>query len=775
MKSKISGLSIITAVIILSFVLVSTVGITQSVDDEFYWNGQTATFDTDINPDTTYGLYNTKSDSTTFESELRSNSSGILEINTSRYPTSKFRVESRSSDYSFTYEVATQNLDIDTNTTSAISGSRIETEMNSNRGLFNVTVNSDEADNDEIMKSIELPSSRIVKQNDNVTLYNVTSSENITINTSYLPRDRIEYQYNVTDTNATDNITFMTTDEPRGEVKFNESVYSGYTGDEFDIQFDVGPDVEEFKIQIGDDVYIHNVTLKQKDNDGKANITFQSYTAGNGSKPVIAGDNTKIVEQEPDPSISGEILAPKSYNMRAYVDNITTDSSRIVLNEVGSGEINFRQITGDRITVREDDIVNSTKTDTISTSDHIVVDINVGGVQSFINDSIDADDLDEDSEFSEKHNVYLEIEEENYDSPNADKEKFNLSLADQLITDNKNDTIYIVTEASDLPNLEQDEYPDGDDNIDVINSFEARFVIGEDSKLNPNEDDDIVTETNESIDILESTVVPRTRQVDGDEEYIVDKGDDIVLETSLMNNRNISFILDGELSTEFGKGVTNNSYINYTLNNSSLSVGDTFGLEVITTNEEYDFIIGDDNIIENITVPNNTRVGESTEFSVNINEKYQNNNDLEYEWEIEDEDRDGQNITYNFDNTGEKDISVTVKNDSTILYDTREDTIQVNNSQYGGDLSIEYDKIIFSQTNTTFESQTDYTGSLNYEWTYDNQIIGTNSTLTYAFEEFGDKEISLEASVDDQSSTEQVEMYVYDGFGESERIYNHFN
>lgn len=775
MKSKIHSLSVITALLILSLLLISTTGAAQSVDDKFYWNGQTAMFDTGINPDTTYGLYNTNGDDTLFESELRSNSSGILEINTSRYPSSKFRVESRSSDYNFTYEVATQDLDIDTNTTSAISGSRIETEMKSNRGVFNVTVNSEEPDNDEIMKSIELPSSRIVEQDDNITLYNVTSSENITINTSYLPKDRITYEYNITDTNATENITFMTTDEPRGEVKFNESVYSGYTGGEFDMQFDVGPDVEEFRIQIGDDVYIQNVTLKQEDNDGKANITFRSYVAGNGSKPVVAGENTKIVKQEPDTSISGEILAPKSYNMRAYVDNITTDSSRIVLNEVGSGEIDFRQLTGDKITVREDDIMNSTETSTISTSDYVVVDIELGGVQSFINDSINADDLSEDSDFGEKHNVYVEIEESDYSSPNAGKRKFNLSLAQRLITDNQNDTIYIVAKASKFPNLERDEYPDSDDDIDTINSFDARFVIGEESKLNPSEDDDIITETDEPIEIVESTVIPRARQVDRDEEYIIDKGEDIVLETSIMNNRNISFILDGKLSTEFNEGVSDDGYINYTLNSSSLSVGDTFGLEIVNTNEEYDMIVGDDDIIENITVPNNTRVGDSTDLTVRINKKYRDNDDLEFEWEIEGEDKEGQNITYNFDNTGEKDISLTVRNDSTILYDTREDTIQVNNSQYGGDLSVEYDEIIFSQTNTTFDSKTGYTGTLSYEWTFNDEIIGTNDTLKYMFKESGEKEITLRATVDDQSSTEQVELYAYDGFGESERIYNHFN
>lgn len=775
-KFVISVFMVLLTIVLIS--IISPMTLSQSIGDRFYWNGQDAVFQDNIDPNKKYALYtHDDGDLESFQSELLSNSSGYLNIDTDKYPSGKFKVVSENRDYNFTYDVVDQELEIDSNKTKAIDGSRIDTEIISNRARFNLTVNSENTDNDELVDSIELPSSRIEVIDENVTLYNVTNEENITINTSYLPSDSIEYQYNVTDTNTSYNLTIMTTDEPRTQVEFNQSRYVNFAGNKFDMQFEMGPDVNEFDLQIGNDVYVHNVTIKETNNNGLANVTFDSFEAGNGSKPVEAGQDTKIVDQDPDPSISNQILAPKSYEMNVSVNGVITDQSSLRLREIVEGDISISSITGEKINVRRDDLNNSTKTNNISKEDYAVIKIEIGGLQRIINGSVDPSDLKESSSFSDKYDLYVEIIEESRESANSEKQVLNLSKTHRIITNRSTNEIYLIVQGSKFPNTEFDN--NNKKEIDKINEYKAKFVIEEESDLiisdDDDVDDDIVTSSDKNINIYESTVIPRQRYSNEEESYILHRSDgDFQFETTLVPERNISFVMDGDISDSFDQNITEDLRFNYSYDNiSNYSIGEEFTLTVIPTSEEYEYTIGDNNLIKNITVPDQIRKGEKIEINTTINEEYADN--ITVSWNINGVDKEGTNITHTFDETGELEIQATAHNDGNILYDEEEESVTINNSVYQGSLGIESNDVIFTGSNTTFNSTTDYIGSLEYEWKIGNQTVGSNDSIQYSFENMGNINISVTATSENNNSTENIQTYVYDGYGESERLYDYFS
>lgn len=767
-------IALILSVVSLTLPIVSS----QSVDNTFYWNGQDAVFEDNIDPDKKYALYtHDDGELETFQSELLSNSSGYLNINTSRYPSDKFKVISRNNNYNFTYEVVGQELDMKPNKTKAIDGSRIELEVISNRGEFNLTVDSGQADDDEIINSIELPSSRIDTVDENITLYNLTKEENFTINTSYLPSDSIEYRYNVTDTKATDNLTIMTTDEPRDQVEFNKSRYIDFAGNEFDMQFDVGPDVDKFDLQIGNEVYIHNVTIKETNNNGLANVTFNSFAAGNGSKPVEAGKDTEIVSQDPDPSISNQILAPKTYEMNVSVNGVVTDKSSLRLKEIVEGDISIGAITGEKINVREDDIDNVVQTNNISKEDYAVIEIQIGGLQKIINSSVDASDLSESSSFSDKYDFYLEIIEENSESPNSERQTLDLNKTHRMISNKSSNKMYVIVKGSKFPNTETDDSDDGSE-IEKLNEYGVRFVIEERSDLIISDDDDeednIVTESEKNISIYESTVVPTGRYSDEENRYIFDKTKgDFNFETTLIPERNISLVIDGDVSDSFNENITQDLYINHSYNDTSnISIGDEFDLSVIPTSEEYEFIVGSNDVIDEINIPSDIRRGESVNMNITIKDDYDN---LNIDWKINGNEKQGKNITHVFSETGDIDITVTVSDDSNVVYEEMEKTIQINNSVYEGSLGIEHNDVVFTNSNTTFNATTEYIGSLDYNWKIGNKTVGTNKSINYKFSQTGITNVTVTAMSEDDNSTQTKEIYVYDGYGQSERIYNYFS
>lgn len=769
-KSKILITLVIFLITLVSVTPVSVTAQSTLQTEDVFWYGQENIVldDPNLDSNTKYNIYSDDGDY--FESQVKSNSSAEISIDTVNFDGDDLSLTGGDLSDPIEFRIVNQDLNVKLNESVVLNGENVVMTVNSDRSEFDVNVTSEQIDADDINSVINISTTRTdVKNDETLRINNLKNDENILVNSDKLPTGVIDFNFSVTDTSATDETSIRTSDNPRGIVRFEKGTYINTVGNKFQITFDLPSDVNEFDLGIKGNNYNHNVTIVDENKNNSASVYFDSLEAGNASKPITADEGTKIKNQEEDSLIITDLLPVGDYNLTVSVDGLETDTSNMEVQSVGSNEIKYRGISEDLLNIDKNDVINSSKTRNISRNDSVVFSVKVGGIQNILdNNSAEPDDLDYNTPFSNQHNMYLNITE------SGDDELYNLNNEDQLIIDERNATFYMIVDAEDLLSINDEDYDEnlGDDDIDTLESFESKFILEKDSPLT---DEKIVSESNYSINVTESTVIPEIN-TEYDNGYVI-HNDTLNFTTSFVKSDTISFRFDTNES-EYVKSadVTENQTLNISYNRNELSVGDEMNITVLDTNETYNYTIGETNIIDEIELPDDPKVGVESNIGVNIKDKYEDE-DLDIDWEINGNSEDGEDFDYAFSESGEANIEVRIHNESKILFEVNNTTVNVDEGPYNPDLSISArEDVLFTGDESIFEPVNSYPGGgVSYEWEIDGDDVGDKKGLSYEFDHPGSKTITLRSELDGSVKRASKDINVYSSYGESERIYNYFS
>lgn len=801
---------IATLLVLVSIsVALPLVGFSESKQD-IYWEGQEIELESDINPDTVYLIYTDEQEE--FITQLGSDSGGTLEIDTGEYGTGDFQVVPEVGSKVQDYTVASQSLDVKVNDSTAFEDDDIEFDINSKRLRFDAYLNATNVDNDTIVDALNIPNSRLKVTDKNGVLIrnidiNTGNDGKIQMESSDLPDNNIEFVWNVTDTIDNSTVNVATVESELANAEFTDGPYISNIADPVQVNMSL-EDTREVTVQIGTQSYKHNVSLRDDDEDGEISFIFDSFVAGDGGeKPVSTDDSgTEILSQDDDQETPSELLDADSYTMEASISGKVTSVDSLQLNEFNQQGIDFMSMSSDK-NINYTNIVNASKSNKVSEEDYAIVNIKVSSIYSFINNSTQPRQLEPGSDLDDKFGLSLSIKQSNTN----DDEGFELFNAEDLYTNERDNSFYVVFEADELPK----DFINDRDEIDVVNKFEAEFIIDEEFPISEDilNDDEFVVESNEDLTVLEESFVPTTRQTD-DGRFVFDREERAIeLNTSVSSGTEVTVVLEDIESgaTDLGTERVSNGTVRFEAEEiSRLPIGAEFQLRVVKTNETYDMVVGINNLIEEFNIPEKADTFEVFEANVDLIDRFSGDFDIETKFQgpigIEREIivegiviadnasatvvgdstfRDG-NVDTNdngsayisYEEEGEYVLTAVAESRSELLGDTYERTISIEKNVPEPNISLDTPtRTVFASENVTFVSQetavekTDVT----YDWSINGESIGNGSELQYEFESAGSYNIELTATNEElESDTVKTTVTVYSGNRFTKSIFQYF-
>lgn len=812
MNKKVATIFLVLISIFVAPLLVSGVS---GAQQDIYWEGQEVELNSNIDPDTVYLIYTDEQEE--FVTQLGSDSSGTLEIDTGEYGTGDFQVIPEVGSKVRDYTVASQSLDVEVNDSTAFEEDDIEFDINSKRLKFDVYLNATDVDNDTIVNALDIPSSRLeVTDKNGVLIEDVDitkgNDDKIEMSTSGLPNDNINFVWNVTDTIDNSTVSVITVESELANVEFTNGPYSSNIANPVQVNISV-EDTRETTVQIGTQAYKHNVSLRDDDEDGEVSFIFDSFVAGNeGEKPVSTNDSgTEILSQDDDQGTPGELLDATSYTMEASVNGEVTAVDVIQLNEFNQGGVDVMSMSSEK-RVNYTNVVNASDNNEVSEGDYAIFEVKVSSIYSFVNNSTEPRQLEPGSDLDDKFGLSLVIKESE-PSINDDAEELELFNAEDLYTNKRENSLYLVVEADELPK----DFNNDEDEIDVVNEFEAEFTIDESSPIVEDvlddDEDEIVVESNEELTVLEESVIPATRQID-DDDFVFDKEEkEIEVKTPIGDGREVTVVveeIDSGVANLGTKEVSNGTITFETEEIAELPVGEEFQLRVVTTNETYDMVVGVNNLIEEFNIPRKADTFEQFEVSVDLVDKFEGDFDIETEFQgpisVERElilegivltdntsatvigdsrfrdgtvDTDENGSAYiSYEEEGEYELTAVAESTSELLRDTDERTISIEENIPEPNVSLDAPSgTLFTSENLTFTSQetsvenTDVT----YDWSVNGDSVGDGNELSYEFESSGSYDVGLTATNEEsESDVAETSVTVYSGNQFTKSIFQYF-
>jgi hypothetical protein len=632
------------------------------------------------------------------------------------------------------------------------------------------------------------------------------------MSTSNLPNDNINFVWNVTDTIDNSTVSVITVESELANVEFTNGPYSSNIANPFQVNISV-EDTRETTVQIGTQAYKHNVSLRDDDEDGEVSFIFDSFIAGNeGEKPVSTNDSgTEILSQDDDQGTPGELLDATSYTMEASVNGEVTAVDVIQLNEFNQGGINVMSMSSEK-SVNYTNVVNASDNNEVSEGDYAIFEVKVSSIYSFVNNSTEPRQLEPGSDLDDKFGLSLVIKESE-PSINDDAEELELFNAEDLYTNKRENSLYLVVEADELPK----DFNNDEDEIDVVNEFEAEFTIDKSSPIVEDvlddDEDDLVVESNEELTVLEESVIPATRQID-DDDFVFDKEEkEIEVKTPIGDGREVTVVveeIDSGVANLGTKEVSNGTITFETEEIADLPVGEEFQLRVVTTDETYDMVVGVNNLIEEFNIPRKADTFEQFEVSVDLVDEFEGDFDIETEFQgpisVERElilegivltdntsatvigdsrfrdgtvDTDENGSAYiSYEEEGEYELTAVAESTSELFRDTDERTISIEENIPEPNVSLDAPSgTFFTSENLTFTSQetsvenTDVT----YDWSVNGDSVGDGNELSYEFESPGSYDVGLTATNEEsESDVAETSVTVYSGNQFTKSIFQYF-
>lgn len=791
---------IIFALILVCFCLplMGTTVALGSSHQEIYWTGQTIEVSQNVDADEVYGIYNGSGDE--LIQEVVSNDSGTVKIDTEEYGEGEYELyEQESGNLILSYQILDQDFDVDSNRTEAIDET-VKYTLESKRGKFDVEVSSGSIDDDKLEQGLQVDDSRLQETDEGYTIEDATQGEEILLDTTPIDEGDYEIKWNVTDTVDETNVTLFTQELPPKDVDFTSDEYVTTLNDKVEISVEL-EFTDEVEVQIGRNIYTHNVTLEDDDNDGEVSFTFDTSIAGEGKKPVEALEDTEILEQSDDTDLDVDSLAPISYTMEATVgqEEETSRFSVLSVTEPGVQDIVTHVYPGDGAPRDLEDLKSDViEADTVSTRDYVAYRVDVTSIYQYLDRPIEGSDIEEGGTLDQQFGARMIIEETN-PGLNQPIREFDLSDATSVFADEDEQELWVVVRGEDLPGAEGG----SETEIETLNGYNATFEI--DSDENDIFDEDIGVSTNVSIE--NSVVVPqndRTNQL-GNDPYIIDFDDpEITVETSLAEERELSVIAD-DAATDFLVFDTRqieDGEATFDVYSDELEPDTEFELEIPTVQQRYDFVVGSDNVIENYNIPDEVVPGDEFQVDATVREEF-SGQDIEVDVDVQDAE-ELEDDTYRYSDNlapgNQFDATITMTTDDQRYYQQVEETITLvqgedadntddeqdeqDEQNYNIDkpdpqVSLQTQGSILEGDSATFEATLPDVQSVfvDYQWQVDgdDQSDTDQSTFETQFDSPGTFNVGVNTTtVEGRSTISSIDVRVYESNKHTRSMYDYF-
>ena len=293
---------LILTVLILSVSIASGIGMAQSSesisDGDRYWVGQNLTYDVESGSSNAELV---RGDNNTFVTELDINNSTI-KINSSGYAADSYNLtydNSSGSEQFVEFDLTEQNLTVSPsdNQVTNNSSTGVNLDYESNRNDFNMSVSADNVSDSDLSSLFSVNESDLV---DGEVI--ISSTESQTLNFTDFESQTYNFTFDVTDSDAENNMSVTVTESTDANVEIQESVVTTAEGDKasFTLEFE---ETNDTSVTIGNESDVgyemsFDVQNEADDNDTVI-LEYNTYYAGtNNSSNVLS------VHEDSDASIS---------------------------------------------------------------------------------------------------------------------------------------------------------------------------------------------------------------------------------------------------------------------------------------------------------------------------------------------------------------------------------------------------------------------------------------------------------------------------------------
>lgn len=779
--------------LVLAIVISSLFGFVVIADDPdpTHWTGQVLEFDENIDSEEVYGVYNESGDN--LIQERISDEDGKLTIDTERYGTGSFEIIHHvSGDTIAEYDVKDQDFSVNADKTEAVD-EEVTYNFTSKRAIFDVEISAEDMKDEQLEEAIQVDEDRVENTTEGFTIEETTAGEEVVLNTTPIDEGEYELKWNVTDTIDEDTIPLFTEEMPPGVATFTEDVFVTTQSEKAEISLDLEY-TEEVDVQIGRDIYTHNVTLADDNNDGNVSFTFDTSIAGNGTQPVEALDGTDVIEQGYDTDLAVDTLAPISYTMEAIVDDELSSLSVLSVTQAQANSLETFAYPGISPPSDLEELRNkSIESDAVATEDFVAFKVDVSSIYGFLDEPIEGEDIVEGSHLYEEFGAKMTIKESS--APvNLFPREFNMTEASAIFAEEEQQELWVVVKGQDLPGLDSGSQHE----IETLNGYTATFEI--DSEENDIFEDDVELSSNVSIENTVATPMHDQTDVLGTGDYIVDYDDPTIsLETSLMDGREVTVIADtfAQEFLVFDSQEVEDGMVEFNVDHEDLESDMEFVLEVPTTRHNYDFVVGAENVIDEYHIPEEVTPGEEFDVNASVREELPEE-EINAEWDISNADNTEDN-TYQYSEnlaTGnEFNATLTMSSDDNRYYEEVGQTITlVDHNGTNGDngdndegtletpeptVSLQTTGAILQGESATFETSLQELESVfvSYLWQVDESELpdSDSSTLTTTFDNPGIYNVGVDVTnVEGASGFDSIDITVYRANSHSRAMFDYF-
>lgn len=652
----------VVVLICLFLVVLLSTGLTTAQENNEYWEGQKIVLDQDIEPDSIYAISNESGDN--YIREIKSNSTGYLTIDTSEFGSGEFEVQSRRGNIVATYTVINDNFTVTPRTALALDDTT-EYTIESNQSSFDLTIKSDSLDRSELDSIISPIYKNTGLTESGVYIEDLSSNNKIQFNTSEIDDGNYNLDWSVNNTVGSAQTTLINDKVSDKYLNFTRDSYSGSRGDNINIDLNMrGLNRATLEFQSGG--YQHDVTVFDTDNNGKATVSFNTQTAGKRLRPVEGLEGTDVTQGR-DSSVGDEYIDFGSYRIDLSVDGDRIDSSSMLITRPEIRDLSVRTLRKSQNISDISNISKSKASENVAQGDYAIVSINGSGIHG------DLDNIVSDTNEIRDLGIELQITER-FGQINRRLGEVNADSAEIIYSDDDNDTLFFVFKSSNLPNADRDLTTRS-----YLNSYSVTFTL--DSDTNQLFDHNIAL--SDTLNLTAYDLTPVERRTDNNRFIVRNETRQIAFSTSIANNTNITLNADyrDDKNTKQNMRIKDGQ-IKYDISNN-LSIYDEFTVQIPETDQSYNYIVGSNNIIESVDIPDSQEIG--TKFNISV-DTYENISDYQINTQIASNvlvERQGMYKVPKGVEPGEYSIQITAEDEDGILTEeqTRNITLTENKSK----------------------------------------------------------------------------------------------
>lgn len=441
------------------------------VDGENYWDGQNLLYNHGTAEEEKLTLYE---EDGTFVREMKTDADGHYVLDTSDMDGSYYIEDTAGTQTAFDVRTQTFTAELGSDTVAnGDTGNTVELNGDSNRAASNVTVSAEGLTADELAGivanyGVEGTDYTVDAENDEVTLVDYSNSNNaFNLNFTGVDADEYDLQFNVADTDASDNASVTVNEASSATAQFDEVIYAEERGDivEFTVELE-NTDTADVQIGDSDAGYEAVISVTDGNDDGEVTVQFNSYEAGNGQVAFEAADSEDDVTLQSGDNLDVDKLQAGSYDLSALVSGDETGVAAFDLNERSTDGASVLTAPKGTDLSNLEALNAATESNEIAQEDMFVVQIEASGLAGWVDDTTTAADL-----AAGHDGASVEITQQNAER-NSQKKSLDVSQG-TLVADGDNDTYYLVFNTADVNVAPEDGAYDATFQINADNDYVA--------------------------------------------------------------------------------------------------------------------------------------------------------------------------------------------------------------------------------------------------------------------------------------------------------------